>query len=249
MTEATQSRPVHSSVLSIIIPCYNETATIAEVVAKVAAAPLPPGWGREIIVVDDGSGEETRAALALLSHEKFFAPVSIIYRSDNGGKGAAVKDGLSVARGEYIIIQDADLELDPAQYVDLFRPILAQEAEAVFGYRVLVADAQKNAVLFYGGRVISTLFNVAFGTKFYDIPCCYKLFPRRVIPGLLQTPSDDFVFDAIDLTYVINRECSVVQVPVTYRPRSRAQGKKIRIRHGLRCIGAIARLRLGRIRE
>lgn len=234
------------STLSIIIPCYNEAATIAEVVAKVAAAPLPSGWGREIIVVDDGSGDETRAALEGLDEKEFSAPVRVVYRGKNGGKGAAVKDGLRLAAGDYCVIQDADLEVDPIQYTDLLQPILTGEAQATFAYRVLAAPgAPKNTVLFYGGKLVSSLFNIAFGTRLRDIPCCYKLFPRRCIPALLEAPSENFVFDAIEMTYVINRECSVVQVPVTYRPRSRAQGKKIRIRHGLQCVIAIVLLRTG----
>jgi len=236
--------------LSIIIPCYNEAATVAKVVAKVAATPLPAGWRKEIIVVDDGSGGETRSALERLREEEFPAPLRIIYRGRNNGKGAAVKDGLRIAEGDYCLIQDADLELDPDQYQDLLQPIIAGEAEATFGYRVLAAnDAPKNAVLFYGGRIISLLFNIAFGTKLRDIPCCYKLFPRTCIAALLEAPSDDFVFDAIEMTYAINRECSVAQVPIAYRPRSRAQGKKIRIKHGLRCAIAIVLLRLGLVRK
>lgn len=228
-------------VLSVIIPCYNEAATIATVVEKVRRAKLPGNWQKEIIIVDDGSGPETIAALRRL--EGF---ARVMYRQKNSGKGAVVKEGLRVANGDYCIVQDADLELDPAEYQDLFQPIEKGEVEAVFGYRVLlVQDSPKASVLFYGGRLLSSFFNIVFGTHFKDIPCCYKLFPRRCIPALLETPSDDFVFDAIEMTYMINHECSVAQAPVTYRPRSRAEGKKLRIKHGVYCAIAIILLRAG----
>ncbi len=226
--------------LSVIIPCYNEAGTIAEVVDKVQRTSLPKDWQKEIIIVDDGSGKETIAVLRTLE-----GSAHIIYRQKNSGKGAVVKEGLRVARGDYCIIQDADLELDPIQYVDLLQPILRREAEAVFGYRILADQHSGKPILFYGGKLLSLFFNILFLTRFRDIPCCYKLFPKKCIPTLLQTPSEDFVFDAVELTYVIHRMCTVVQVPVMYRPRSRAQGKKLRFEHGLQCVVAIILLRLG----
>lgn len=227
--------------LSIIIPCYNEAGTISEVVEKVKHATLPIGWEREIIIVDDGSEDDTITILRTIE-----SSVNVIYRNKNNGKGAAVKEGLSIAKGDYCIIQDGDLELNPAQFQDLLRPIIEKQADATFGYRILTSrDSSKNPVLFYGGRLVSILFNIVFATKFRDIPCCYKLFPRTCIPALLNTPSDDFVFDAIEMTYIINRECSIEQIPVTYHPRSHAQGKKIQIRHGLYCAITIILLRLG----
>jgi len=227
--------------LSIIVPCYNESATIADVVAKVAAAPLPNGWGREIIVVDDGSDAATKAALKPLE-----AQVRVIYREQNGGKGAAVKDGLHAARGEYCIVQDADLELDPRDIAALLTPIITGDADAAFGYRVLAAQTRAaSPTMFYGGKMISTLYNIVFGTKLKDVPCGYKLFPHRTVPALLACPSDDFVFDAFEMTRAILAECRVAQVPVSYMPRSHAEGKKIRISHGVYTALAILFIRAG----
>ncbi len=227
--------------ISVIIPCYNEAATIAEVVERVQEVKLPKDWQKEIIIVDDGSRADTVAVLRTLEKD-----ARVIYREKNSGKGAVVKEGLRVANGDFCVIQDADLELDPAEYIDLFQPILSNTAEAVFGYRVLsLGKASKIPYLFYGGGLLSLLFNVVFGTRLRDIPCCYKLFPRRCISALLATPSEDFVFDAVEMTYVINRECSIAQIPVTYRPRSRAEGKKLRMEHGMQCVVAIILLRLG----
>lgn len=232
-------------VLSVIITCYNEAATIAEVVRRVAAAKLPDGWKKEIIVVDDGSEKETVSAVRSLKDASH-----VIFRKKNGGKGAAVKDGLKIATGDYCIIQDADLELDPAQYIDLLQPITSGASDAVFGYRVTpTEDSSYDAFLFYGGRTVSVLYNIVFLKRFRDIPCCYKLFPKKCIPALLRMPSNDFVFDAVEMTRVIDRECSVAQVPVTYRPRTRKEGKKIRVKHGIYSALAILLLRFGMHRD
>ncbi len=231
--------------LSIIIPCYREAATISEVVERTVQAALPSGWEREVIVVDDGSDGETIEVLAELEDEESGAPVRIIYRSENGGKGAAVKDGLRAAQGDYCIIQDADLELNPDEISGLLAPIDEGRARTVFGYRVSEGvGKERNSYLFYGGRLISLCYNLCFGTQFKDIPCCYKVFPHADIPALLETPSIDFVFDAVEMTRVLDQGGKVAQLPVSYHPRSRAQGKKIRWQHGAYCFIAIVLLRL-----
>jgi glycosyltransferase involved in cell wall biosynthesis len=224
--------------LSVLIPCYNEAATVGEVVRRVRAAALPDGWTREIIVVDDGSGPETRAVLKTLEHR-----ARVVYRERNGGKGAAVKEGLARAAGDYCIVQDADLELDPDDYGVLAAPIAAGDAEVAFGYRVIANGA--SPALFYGGRLLSLLFNAVFLTALRDIPSCYKLFPRAYIPALRAMPSDDFVFDAIEMTYVLGRGARVAQVPVRYYPRTHSAGKKLRAEDGMKSAVAILLVRTG----
>lgn len=227
--------------LSIVIPCYNEAATIAEVVARVEAVALPVGWRKEIIIVDDGSDSETITVLRTLEHE-----AKVLYLPENRGKGGAVKAGLAQASGDYCIIQDADLELDPNDYPALLAPLTEQVAEVVCGYRVLAAVHEPvSPTLFYGGQLLTAFFNLVFRTHFKDIPACYKVFPRSLIPALQETPSTDFVFDAIELTYVLSQAGRVAQVPIHYYPRSRAAGKKLRIEHGLQSAVAIVLLRLG----
>ena len=233
--------PSKTSLLSVIIPCYNEATTVALVVERVRQSELPEGWQKEIIIVDDGSREDTLLVLRSLEEN-----VRVVYRETNGGKGAAVKDGLREASGDYCIIQDADLELDPNDYSDLLAPIVAEDADVVFGYRVLEnKHAPVQPTLFYGGYMLSLLFNISFGTRFKDIPACYKLFPRTFIPELLRAPSDDFVFDAVELTCVLSRAGHVAQVPIHYYPRTHAQGKKLRLEHGMQCVIAIILMRLG----
>lgn len=233
-------RPPRKALLSVIIPCYNEADTIAEVVRRVREARLPEGWRKEIIIVDDGSGENTRAALHSLE-----GAARIIRREENGGKGAAVKEGVRAATGDYGIIQDADLELDPDDYAALVAPIAAGETNTVFGHRVL-AETSSAPVLFLGGRLLSGFFNLAFGTRFKDIPACYKVFPRDSFEMLAACPSDDFVFDSIELTHALHRRSdTIIEVPIRYYPRTHAEGKKLRLEDGIRSAVAIVLLRIG----
>lgn len=227
------------NVLSVIIPCYNEARTIAEVVDNVHKAFLPEGWTKEVIIVDDGSKENTRAILGTLQD------VRVIYREKNAGKGAAVKDGLRAARGDYYIIQDADLELDPDDYYSLLNPIATREATATFGYRILAGKSSTTPLLFYSSKLLSLFFDMLFFTQFKDIAACYKVFPKTDIPSLLAMPSNDFVYDAVEMTYVLSRSNTVVQVPIRYYPRTKNEGKKLRTTDGLRCVAAILLLRLG----
>jgi dolichol-phosphate mannosyltransferase len=228
--------------LAIIIPCYNESGTIAEVVKRVHAAVLPDNWERDVIIVDDGSDKKTIAALHAIDPSL----ARIHFRSRNGGKGAAVKEGLGMATGDYCIIQDADLEYDPNDYAKLLAPIIAKEATAVFGSRIKGRNnVSFSNVYFYGGLLVARVFNLVFGTRFSDITTCYKIFPRALIPQISMQPSDDFVFDAVELTRVIVRGAHVVEVPITYHARSRKQGKKLNWRHGLRAVLAIFALRIG----
>ena len=211
----------NTRILSVIIPCYNEAATIAEVIDKVKKTELPGGWQKEIIVVNDNSRNDTERAIGAIKEIDH-----VIHRRKNGGKGAAVKDGLRVAKGDYCIIQDADLELDPNEYPSLLAPIIKGEADSVFGYRVLAnPDAPKNPVLFYGGRILSLFYNLMFGAHFKDIPACYKIFPRAYIPELLKAPSDDFVFDAVEMTRVL--DCGGKRgASSNFLPAARTQGRQ-----------------------
>jgi dolichol-phosphate mannosyltransferase len=230
--------------LSIIIPCFNEAKTIREILARVKAAELPEPWQKEIIIVDDGSKEETKNALRALHNEN--PDISIIFKEENGGKGSAVKAGLREATGDYIIIQDADLEYDPNDYARLLAPIIEKKAEAVFGSRTKGSDAVPfSQTYFYGGLLVTGLFNIAFGTRLTDVATCYKVFPRSFVPELLKLPSGDFVYDVVELSYAIARRTKIAEVPISYHFRTRKEGKKINWRHGVRCVFAIFCLRVG----
>lgn len=231
--------------LSIIIPVYNERRTIREIIANVRASDTA-SMAKEIVVVDDGSTDGSRDVLRSLPADP---SLKVIFQERNTGKGGALKRGFAEAAGDYLLIQDADLEYDPADYPLLIEPVRSGRADVVFGSRNLRPNnVPFSAVYFYGGRLTTRLFNMLFGTSFTDIHTCYKLFPARFVPPLLYLPSDDFVFDAVELTRALARLGRVVEVPIRYRARRRAEGKKLDWRQGVRCVLAMLRIRLGLVR-
>lgn len=229
------------SKLSIIIPCFNEENTIDQIIPLVEEAYLPAGWQREIIIVDDFSTDETRNKI-----NKYSLKHTVILRTENGGKGAALKSGLEKATGDFVLIQDADLEYDPNDYQRLIGA-LDEKHSIVFGSRLRQENDYFSLVYLYGSEALTKVFNLFFGSQFTDITTCYKLFPREVIPALLSWPENDFVFDAVHLTYELNKgNREVVEVPISYHPRSREEGKKVNWRHGLRALLAMSEIKTGK---
>ncbi len=240
MTELTNGRMR----LSIIIPCFNEAETIEAVVARVLSVELPQAWEREVIVVDDGSGRATQDALGRI--KKQGTPVTVVHREQNGGKGAAVKDGMRNATGDYIIIQDADLEYRPEEYGMLIGPLMLTEGASVFGSRSnSMNNVPYSRVYFYGGLLVTHIYNILFRTKLTDIASCYKVFSVAHVPRLLESSHDDFVFDAVDLTHTLVQSGPIIEVPITYTARSKKTGKKLNWTHGLDIVLAIVLTRLG----
>ena len=217
------------------MPVYNEARTIEQVLRLVAAVPVE----KEILVVDDGSSDGTAE---ILSRWDGRDGVRVLRHPRNVGKGGALKTGLAQARGEIVIIQDADLEYDPAEYPTLLRPIETGRADVVYGSRFR-GSAENRVQNFWhtvGNRVLTLISNVFTDLNLTDMATCYKAFHRRVLPSL-DLRSRRFGVDAEITVKVARGGFRIFEVPVSYFARSRAEGKKIRLRDGLSALGALAR--------
>lgn len=205
--------------LSIIVPVYNEGRTISIILEKVRAVPLE----KEIIVVDGGSIDGTRDLLKL---EESRPGTRVIYEPERRGRGRAIKEGLAAARGEIVIFQDADLELDPGDYPALVAPLLAAEADVVFGSRFLSGRPMMTFLQYWGNRVINLAVNLLYGTHLTDVETCYQVFRREAIAGM-DLENNDFAF-TVELTVkLILRKYRIREIPIRYIPRGRHEGKKI----------------------
>ncbi len=209
--------------LSVLIPVYNEEKTIEEIISKVNNLPIE----KEIIVVNDCSKDRTASILNSLS----FNNLKVIHHVSKRDKGAAVRTGLENATGEFIIIQDADLEYDPNDYLKLLEAINNQGVDMVLGARF--TEGYRGILLHkIGNRFLTGLMNKLFGVKLNDCFSCYKLMRRDSILGL-GLKSNSFDIDIEILAEAIKKGMRILEVPVSYKPRSYKEGKKIKIRDGL----------------
>lgn len=220
--------------LSIIIPCYNEKESIREIVDRVVAASVNE---TEIIIVDDFSTDGTRE---ILRNEIFKVVDKIIYHEKNEGKGAALRTGFKVATGDVVIIQDADLEYDPKEYLIVVEPIFKGEADVVFGSRFAKGSNYPNAYWqnILANRFLTSLSNLFTGLKITDMETCYKAFRRDIIQTI-EIEEDRFGFEPEITAKVSKMNIRVAEVPISYYPRSINEGKKIGYKDGLRAIYCI----------
>ncbi len=225
--------------LSVLIPVYNETRTIDEILQLVTDEPTE----KEVIVVDDGSTDGTREKLQKWDGRR---GVRVIFQPQNLGKGRAVRTALEAASGDILVIQDADLEYDPAEYPLLLRPIEGGRADVVFGSR-FVGSTEHRVQNFWhqqGNRLLTLISNVVTGLNLSDMATCYKAFHRRVVPALdLQSPG--FGVDAEITAKVARGGFRIFEVPISYFGRSQAEGKKIRLKDGFSALAALARHAFG----
>jgi glycosyltransferase involved in cell wall biosynthesis len=221
--------------LSVLIPVYNEARTIDEILRLVEAVPVE----KEIVVVDDGSTDSTRQILESWDRR---GGVRVILHPGNLGKGRAVRTAMEAAQGDILLIQDADLEYDPADYAAILRPIEAGRADVVYGSRFR-GSAENRVQNFWhtvGNRILTLISNVFTDLNLTDMATCYKAFHRRVVPSL-DLESRRFGFDAEFTVKVARGGFRVFEVPVSYFARSRAEGKKIRLKDGFSALGALVR--------
>lgn len=227
--------------LSVVIPVYNEVRTIAEVVRRVRHCGVPV----EMILVDDGSTDGTRDILNGWRNE---ADMQIIFHEVNQGKGAALRTGFQHARGDVVIVQDADLEYDPAEFPMLIQPIVEGTADAVFGSRFLGED---HRVLYYwhsvGNSFLTLLSNMMTNLNLTDMETCYKAFRREVIQRIAPTLRENRFGIEPELTAKVAcmKGVRIYERPISYQGRTYAEGKKITWRDGFRALWCIWRYRNG----
>jgi glycosyltransferase involved in cell wall biosynthesis len=225
--------------LSIVVPVYNEEATVGAVIARLLAIDLPVP--REIVVVNDGSTDGTRQVLDGLPPAG--DRLRIVHAQVNGGKGRAIRIGFDEARGTIVAIQDADLELDPAELATLVAPILAGETAAVYGSRFLHGTQGAPAVSVAANKFLTGLTNVLFGASLTDMETCYKVM-RTEIAQALKLESNRFDIEPEITAKLLRAGHRIVERPVKFEPRSRAQGKKIGWRDGLKAIAVLIKYRI-----
>ncbi len=227
--------------LSIVIPAYNEERFIGTLLQQIDAVDLSPlGIAKQVIVVDDCSTDRTAEIVA------GFPSVSLKRLERNAGKGRAVRAGMEQATGDFLIIQDADLEYDPRDYVPMVRALLEGRGDIVYGSRYMGRGRYANQSLtaYLGGRSLSLVCRLCTGTYLTDTVTALKLFPRELLLSLTLTTSG-FELDHEITAKVLARGCRIVEVPVRYYPRSREEGKKIGLRDWFKGCHTFFRFRHG----
>jgi glycosyltransferase involved in cell wall biosynthesis len=216
------------------VPCYNEEATVAELLARVLASP----WVAQVIVVDDGSVDATRQILAAVDDPR----VQVVFQPVNQGKGAALREGFARATADYVVVQDADLEYDPAEYGILLEPLESNQADVVFGSRF--QSGRPHRVLYFwhslGNRVLTLLSNMFTDLNLTDMETCYKVFRRDLIQSI-ELQENRFGIEPEITAKVARTGRPIFEVGISYSGRTYAEGKKIGWKDGVRAIVCIVR--------
>jgi glycosyltransferase involved in cell wall biosynthesis len=232
----TEFEPPSYKLLSVIVPVFNERTTLSEIVRRMRAVELP--MDREIIVVDDGSDDGSDKVLGALQD----STVRVLRHPGNRGKGAAIRTGLEVARGDLLLIQDADLEYDPEDWPKLLNPVLRGRAKVVYGSRF--TGERKNMLFWHwvGNRFLSLVTNVLYNTTISDMETCYKLFDRTVLDGI-TIRAERFDFEPEVTAKVLRRGYRVYEVPISYNGREFHEGKKITWKDGISALRTLVKYR------
>ena len=222
--------------LSVVIPVYNEHATIIELLDRVAAVNIH----KEVIVVDDFSTDGTRAILEeYCSNETF----TLLLHDRNQGKGAALRTGFQHATGDFVIIQDADLEYDPADFPKLLAVVEDQNARVVYGSRLATSQPTMTLRHFVGNRLLTGLTNLLYGSQLTDMETCYKLLDRQLVQDL-ELVSNSFNVEPEITAKLLKQGVTIHEVPISYHGRSFAEGKKISWKDFISAVWTLLTLRL-----
>ncbi len=235
-----QGVPRSYELLSVIVPVFNERSTVAEVIRRIRAVDLPVGV--EVVVVDDGSSDGTDKVLAALGD----STVRVLSHAANAGKGAAIRTGMAVCRGDLVLVQDADLEYDPQDWPKLLDPILRGKARVVYGSRFTGERKNMLPLHWIGNRFLSLLTNVLYSSTLSDMETCYKLFDRQVLEGI-TIQSNRFDFEPEITAKILRRGLRIYEVPISYAGREMTEGKKITWRDGFGALRALVKYRFTRL--
>jgi glycosyltransferase involved in cell wall biosynthesis len=225
--------------LSVVIPAYNEQATIREIVGRVLAVDIAP-IEKELVIVDDGSKDGTRDILKEMDGKN---GIRVLFQPHNQGKGAAVWRGIQESTGDIIVIQDADLEYDPREYPQLLRPILDGDADVVYGSRFLGSPRGHRVLYFWhyvGNQVLTTLSNMFSDLNLTDMETCYKVFVRSVATRL-DIRMRDFGIEPEITQKVARMRVRIYEVPISYHGRTYEEGKKIGLKDAFKAVYTILR--------
>lgn len=222
--------------LSVVIPCYNEEETIGQIVDLVERV---NGIDKEIIIIDDGSKDGSRDVLSKMAREK--PHLKITLNRENSGKGAVVREGYKHTTGDYVIVQDADLEYDPQDYKKLLAEV-EKGAQVVYGSRFAGRYEDMTNLHYFGNRFLTVLTNLLYGTKLTDMETCYKLLPGNFVRSL-ELKSNRFDFEPEITSKILKSGMKIVEVPISYRGRSWKEGKKITWRDGVHAVKTLIKFR------
>lgn len=225
-------------ILSVVVPVYNEKETVLKIIEKVLRLDIV----KEVIVVDDGSTDGTKE---LLQKTAFDGRVSTFFHDRNRGKGAALRTGFGHVTGEIVTIQDADLEYDPSEFIEMSKPIIEGVADVVYGSRLSGGRPQRVHLFWHrmGNGFLTFVTGILYNTTLSDMETCYKMFRKRVLDGI-RIKSDDFSVEP-ELTAKIckNKQWRIYELPISYYGRSYAEGKKISWRHGFSALWTLFKYR------
>jgi glycosyltransferase involved in cell wall biosynthesis len=220
--------------LTVVIPVYNEKETLQTIVQRVQAVPIE----KEIVIVDDNSTDGTKEILKNMQGEG----IEVLYHETNRGKGAALRTGFQHASGDWVIVQDADLEYDPQDYLKLLQPILEGTADVVYGSRFAGQNRNMMSLHRFGNQFLTFVTNVLYGTSITDMETCYKLFKAQLVKDI-KIECNRFNFEPEITAKILRRKLRIVEIPISYSGRKSSEGKKITWRDGFAALWALFKYR------